>query len=73
MPPTWPPLTIVVPVPGVGPYVAECLDSILTGAPERLQVICADDASPDEAGPLLDEVARRDAGGGHTPAPRTWG
>jgi glycosyltransferase involved in cell wall biosynthesis len=41
--------------------VRECLDSILTDAPERLQVICVDDASPDDAGPLLDEIARRDA------------
>jgi hypothetical protein len=51
MQPTWPLLTIVIPVHGVGPYVAECLDSILADAPERLQVICVDDASPDGVGP----------------------
>src|SRR6516162_9425666 len=59
--PTWPLLSIVVPVHGIAEYVPQCLDSILADAPERLQVVCVDDASPDGAGAQLDEIARRDA------------
>jgi glycosyltransferase involved in cell wall biosynthesis len=60
-PPDWPRLTIVVPVHDIATYLPECLNSILTNAPERLQVVCVDDASSDGAGPILDDIASNDA------------
>jgi CDP-glycerol glycerophosphotransferase len=59
-PPDWPLLTIVVPVHNVAAYLPECLNSILSDAPDRLQVVCVDDASPDGAGAILDDIARTD-------------
>ncbi len=59
--PGWPLLTIIVPVHKVAAYLPECLDSILSAAPERLQVVGVDDASPDGGGRILDDYARRDA------------
>src|SRR5690349_20732439 len=59
--PPGPLLSIIVPVHGVADYLPECIDSILAGAPPRLQVVAVDDASPDGAGVILDDYARRDA------------
>ncbi len=60
-PDSWPLLSVVVPVHNVGRYLAECLNSILHDAPERLQLVAVDDASPDASGQILDSFARRDA------------
>jgi glycosyltransferase involved in cell wall biosynthesis len=54
-------LSVVVAAHRVAPYLPACLDSILAGSPEAIQVIGVDDASPDECGAILDDCARRDA------------
>jgi glycosyltransferase involved in cell wall biosynthesis len=53
-------LTIVVPAHNVAPFLPDCLDSILTGAADQLQVVAVDDASPDDAGQILDDYAGHD-------------
>jgi CDP-glycerol glycerophosphotransferase len=58
---TRPVLTVVLSVRDVAPHLAACLNSILAGAPEILQVVAVDDASTDVSGRILDSYARRDA------------
>jgi CDP-glycerol glycerophosphotransferase len=58
--PRVPLLSVVVPVHRVERYLAECLDSILAGAGDQVEVVAVDDASPDSCGALLDGYARRD-------------
>lgn len=53
-------LSVVVPVYGVERYLAECLDSLLRDAPDDLEVIAVDDASPDGSGEILATYASRD-------------
>jgi CDP-glycerol glycerophosphotransferase len=53
-------LSVVVPVYGVEPYLADCLDSILGYGGNDLEVVAVDDASPDGCGAILDGYARRD-------------
>ena len=57
-------LTVVLPVHGVEPYLARCLDSVLGSLPaERaaeLEVVAVDDCSPDGSGAILDAYAARD-------------
>jgi glycosyltransferase involved in cell wall biosynthesis len=54
-------LSVVIAAHGVAPYLGECLDSVLAGAPADLDVVGVDDASPDECGEILDDYAARDA------------
>jgi glycosyltransferase involved in cell wall biosynthesis len=51
------PLSIVVAVHNVQPWVAECLQSVAGCAPEGTEVIVVDDGSTDESGRLCDEQA----------------
>jgi CDP-glycerol glycerophosphotransferase len=55
-------LTVVIPVYGVEPYLAECLDSVLADAPagSRVEVVAVNDRSPDGCGAILDGYAARD-------------
>lgn len=53
-------LTVVVAAHGVSAYLPACLDSVLADAPDDLQVIGVDDASPDDCGAILDDYASRD-------------
>lgn len=53
-------LSIVLPVGGVEPYLAACLDSVLGQAGEGVEVIAVDDASPDRCGAILDARAAAD-------------
>jgi CDP-glycerol glycerophosphotransferase len=57
---TTPFLTVVVPVYRVEPFLRRCLDSILAGAPDGVEVIAVDDRSPDRCGDLLDAYQRSD-------------
>lgn len=54
-------LSVIVPVHRVEAYLAQCLDSILAGAGDRVEIICVDDGSPDGSGAVLDAYARADA------------
>jgi CDP-glycerol glycerophosphotransferase len=55
-----PQISIVLPVYGVEQYLPECLDSVLTQAGARVEVIAVDDASPDDCGKILDTRAALD-------------
>jgi glycosyltransferase involved in cell wall biosynthesis len=53
-------LSIVVPIHRVERYLPRCLDSILAGAGDEIEVVGVDDWSPDSSGAVLDAYARRD-------------
>ena len=53
-------LSVVVPVHRVERYLARCLDSILAGAGDGVEIVGVDDDSPDASGAVLDAYARRD-------------
>jgi glycosyltransferase involved in cell wall biosynthesis len=54
-------LSVIVPVYGVERYLSECIDSLLSEAPDDLEVIAVNDASPDGSGEILAKYAARDA------------
>jgi CDP-glycerol glycerophosphotransferase len=53
-------ITVVIPVFQVEAYLADCLDSILAGAGDGVEVIAVEDRSPDSCGRMLDDYAQRD-------------
>ena len=55
-----PAVSVIIPVYGVEPWLAECLDSVTAQTLTDIEVICVDDASPDRSGEILDEYAARD-------------
>ncbi len=56
-----PKLTIVVPVYGVAPYLAQCVDSILAQTFADFTLLLLDDGSPDGAPAICDQYAAQDA------------
>ena len=58
---TMPLFSVIVPVYNVAPYLAECLDSVLSQSCADWECFCVDDGSRDGSGSLLDVYARRDA------------
>jgi glycosyltransferase involved in cell wall biosynthesis len=55
-----PTVSVVVPVHGTEPYVAECLTSILQQTLPEIEVLAVDDASPDDAPMVLERFAASD-------------
>jgi CDP-glycerol glycerophosphotransferase len=55
-----PTISVIIPVYAVGEYLGSCLDSVLGQAPDGLEVIAIDDASPDGSGRILDARAKED-------------
>jgi CDP-glycerol glycerophosphotransferase len=57
-------LSVVIPAFGVASYLRECLDSVLaqadSAAPDEIEIVAVDDASPDDSGAILAEYAQRD-------------
>lgn len=53
-------ISVIVPVCDVAPYLGRCIDSILSGTYEELEVILVDDASTDGSGEICDSYAARD-------------
>ena len=53
-------LSVIVPVYNVAPYLAQCLDSILSQSYMELEVLLVDDGSTDESGTLCDAYVQRD-------------
>ncbi|MBQ9414450.1 MAG: glycosyltransferase family 2 protein [Clostridia bacterium] len=53
-------VSIIIPVYNVAPYLPRCLDSVLAQTYASIEVVCVDDGSPDEAGAILDDYAKKD-------------
>jgi CDP-glycerol glycerophosphotransferase len=58
--PAHPTISVIIPVYAVEEYLGACLDSILGQAPDGLEIIAVDDASPDGSGKVLDARAAKD-------------
>jgi CDP-glycerol glycerophosphotransferase len=58
--PAHPTISVIIPVYAVEDYLGACLDSIMGQAPDGLEVIAVDDASPDGSGRILDSRAAED-------------
>lgn len=54
-------VSIIVPIYNVEKYLAECLDSIVNQTFKDIEVICVNDASPDNSKVILQEFASRDS------------
>ena len=52
--------TIVIPVYNVGPYLRDCLNSVLSQTYSDWEAICVDDGSTDGSSQILDEYASKD-------------
>ena len=52
---------IIVPVYKVEKYIAECIESILAQTYTNFRLILVDDGSPDNAGKICDEYAKKDS------------
>lgn len=54
-------ISVIVPVYKVGPYLRQCVDSILRQTYKSIEIILVDDGSPDDCGAVCDEYARKDS------------
>ena len=52
---------VIVPVYKVEKYIAECIDSILAQTYTNFRLILVDDGTPDNAGKICDEYAKKDS------------
>ncbi len=52
---------VIVPVYKVEKYIAECIESILAQTCTNFRLILVDDGTPDNAGKICDEYAKKDA------------
>lgn len=55
-----PKISIIVPIYKVEPYLARCIDSILSQSYRDFELILVDDGSPDRCGGICDEYAAHD-------------
>ncbi len=53
-------VSVIIPVYNVAAYLSRCLDSIIRGEYNNLEIICVDDGSPDNCGSILDKYAEQD-------------
>lgn len=60
-PPECPRISIIIPVYNAGPYLEECLDSLLSQTFQFWEAVCIDDGSSDTSPAILDSYAERDA------------
>lgn len=56
-----PKISVIIPVYNVEKYLARCLDSILDQSLRELEVVCVNDASPDNSSKILAEYAAKDS------------
>ena len=52
---------VIVPVYKVEKYIAECIESILAQTYTKFRLILVDDGTPDNAGKICDEYAKKDS------------
>ncbi|MCM1037131.1 MAG: glycosyltransferase [Bacteroides sp.] len=55
-----PAISVLVPVYNVEPFLERCLDSILAGGVDDIEVVCVDDCSPDGSAAILAHRAASD-------------
>ncbi len=53
-------VSVIVPVYNTQEYLAQCLDSVIGGTLEDIEIICVDDGSTDGSREILNEYASRD-------------
>lgn len=56
-----PKISIIIPVYNVEKYLRECLDSCVNQTLEDIEIICVDDASPDNSIKILEEYRQKDS------------
>ena len=56
-----PKISIIIPVYNVEKYLRECLDSCINQTLEDIEIICVDDASPDNSIKILEEYQQKDS------------
>ncbi len=56
-----PKISIIIPVYNVEKYLRECLDSCVNQTLEDIEIICVDDASPDNSIKILEEYQQKDS------------
>jgi glycosyltransferase involved in cell wall biosynthesis len=55
-----PKISVIIPVFNAEKYLAKCMDSVLDQTFADIEVICVNDASPDNSGKILDKYAKKD-------------
>ena len=58
---TIPKISIIIPVYNVEKYLRECLDSCVNQTLKDIEIICVDDASPDNSIKILEEYSQKDS------------
>ena len=56
-----PKISIIIPVYNVEKYLRECLDSCINQTLKDIEIICVDDASPDNSIQILEEYQQKDS------------
>lgn len=56
-----PKISIIVPVYNVEKYLRQCLDSLINQTLEDIEIICINDASPDNSLQILKEYQEKDS------------
>lgn len=54
-------ISVVLPIYNVEPYLARCLDSLINQTLKDIEIICVNDASPDNSINVLKEYAKKDS------------
>jgi glycosyltransferase involved in cell wall biosynthesis/CDP-glycerol glycerophosphotransferase (TagB/SpsB family) len=54
-------VSVIIPVYNVEKYLKECLDSVINQTLKDIEIICVNDASPDNSATILDEYAKKDS------------
>ena len=55
-----PKVSVIIPVHNTASFLRRCLDSVAGQTLQDIEIICVNDASPDEASAILHEYAMRD-------------
>ena len=53
-------ISVIIPVYNVAPYLAACLDSVVSQTYRNLEILLIDDGSTDKSGAICDEYATKD-------------
>ena len=53
-------VTVIIPVYNTAPWLAECLDSVLSQEYPDIEIICIDDGSTDSGPAILKSYAQKD-------------